>query len=142
MSAKPDRLRARHRAAPVRGPATPNEVRSLDVRIVESGTRERWLWNELIARYHHLGYKTLVGAQMRYTIHDRNSWPLAMFGFSTAAWKFAPCDRFIVWTLQLREKSLPLVVDNSRFLILSPHLNPRPRQCGWRYGSRRPSADR
>ena len=55
---------------------------------------------------------------MRYAVHDRDGWPLAMLGFSTAAWKLAPRDRFIGWTPQLREKSLPLVVDNPRFLIL------------------------
>ena len=26
-------------------------------------------------RYHYLGYRTLVGAQMRYAVHDRNGWP-------------------------------------------------------------------
>ena len=31
---------------------------------------------------------------------------------STAAWKLAPRDNFIGWTPQLREKNLPLVVDN------------------------------
>ena len=44
---------------------------------------------------------------MRYAIHDRDGWPLAMLGFSTAAWKFALRDRFIGWTPQLREKNLP-----------------------------------
>ena len=68
------------------------------------------------------GYKTLVGAQMRYAVHDRNGWPRAMLGFSTAARKLAPRDRFIGWTPQLREKNLPLVVDNPRFLIL-PWIN-------------------
>ena len=82
------------------------------------GTRESKLWNEFVARYHYLGYKTLVGAQMRYAVHDRNGWPLAMLGFSTAAWKLAPRDTFIRWTRQLREKNLPFVVDNPRFLIL------------------------
>ena len=82
------------------------------------GTRESKLWNEFVARYHYLGYKTLVGAQMRYAVHDRNGWPLAMLGFSTAAWKLAPRDTFIGWTRQLREKNLPFVVDNPRFLIL------------------------
>ena len=43
---------------------------------------------------------------------------VAMLGFSTAAWKLAPRDNFIGWTPQLREKNLPLVVDNPRFLIL------------------------
>ena len=43
---------------------------------------------------------------------------VAMLGFSTAAWKLAPRDKFIGWTPELREKNLPLVVDNPRFLIL------------------------
>ena len=43
---------------------------------------------------------------------------LAMLGFSTAAWTLAPRDRFIGWSRRHREKNLPLVVDNPRFLIL------------------------
>ena len=76
------------------------------------------LWNEFVARCHDLGFKTLVGAQMRYAVDDRNGWPLAMLGFSTAAWRLAPRDNFIGWTPEKREKNLPLVVDNPRFLIL------------------------
>ena len=41
-----------------------------------------------------------------------------MLGFSTAAWTLAARDRFIGWSRQMREKNLPLVVDNPRFLIL------------------------
>ena len=70
------------------------------------------------ASWHGRRYKTLVGAQMRYAVHDRNGWPIAMLGFSTAAWKLAPRDSFIGWTPRSREKNLPLVVDNPRFLIL------------------------
>ena len=99
-------------------PTTLDEVRPLDLRTVVRATREGKRWNEFVARYHYLGYKTLVDAQMRYAVHDRNGWPIAMLGFSTAAWKLAPRDRFIGWTPQLREKTLPLVVDNPRFLIL------------------------
>ena len=99
-------------------PTTLDQVRPLDLHPVVSGTREGRLWNEFVARYHYLGYRTLVGAQMRYAVHDRHGSPVAMLGFSTAAWKLAPRDRFIGWTPQLREKNLPLVVDNPRFLIL------------------------
>ena len=99
-------------------PTTLDEVRPLDLRTVVRETREGKLWNEFVARYHYLGYKTLVGAQMRYAVHDRNGWPLVMLGFSTAAWKLAPRDNFIGWTPQKRERNLPLVVDNPRFLIL------------------------
>ena len=99
-------------------PTTLDEVRPLQMRAVVHSTPEGRLWNEFVARYHYLGYKTLVGAQMRYAVHDRNGWPLAMLGFSTAAWKLAPRDNFIGWTAEKREKNLPLVVDNPRFLIL------------------------
>ena len=103
-------------------PTTLDDVRPLALRTVVRDTREGKRWNEFIARYHYLGYKTLVGAQMRYAVHDRNGWALAMLGFSTAAWKLAPRDHFIGWTPPLREKNLPLVVDNPRFLIL-PWIN-------------------
>ena len=103
---------------PFPAPTTLDEVRSLDLRTVVCGSREGKLWNEFVARHHYLGYKTLVGAQMRYTVHDRDGRPLAMLGFSTAAWRLAPRDCFIGWTPQLREKNLHLVVDNPRFLIL------------------------
>ena len=102
--------------APV--PTTLDEVRPLTLRPVVGRTRKGKRWNEFVARYHYLGYKTLVGAQMRYAVYHRDGWPLAMLGFSTAAWKLAPRDTFIGWTPQLREKNLPLVVDNPRFLIL------------------------
>ena len=41
-----------------------------------------------------------------------------LLGFSTAARKLAPRDRFIGWTPTLREKNLPKIIDNARFLIL------------------------
>ena len=36
----------------------------LSLQPVVGKTREGKRWNEFIARYHYLGYKTLVGAQM------------------------------------------------------------------------------
>ena len=99
-------------------PTALDEVRPLQMRTVVRGDRWGKLWNEYVARYHYLGYTTLVGAQMRYAVHASDGTPLAMLGFSTAAWKLAPRDRFIGWSQELREKNLPLVVDNPRFLIL------------------------
>ena len=99
-------------------PTTLDQVRPLELRTVAGRTPQGSLWNEFVARHHYLGYKTLVGAQMRYAVHDRHGHPLAMLGFSTAAWSLAPPDRFIGWTPTLRQKNLPLVIDNPRFLIL------------------------
>ena len=76
-------------------PTALDDVRPLDPRTVVRGTREGKLRNEFVARYHYLGHKTLVSAQMRYAVHDRDGWPLAMLGFSTAAGKLAPRDAFI-----------------------------------------------
>ena len=88
------------------------------MRTVVRGDRGGDCGTRYVARYHYLGYKTLVGAQMRYAVHASDGTPLAMLGFSTAAWTLAPRDRFIGWSRLQREKNLPLVVDNPRFLIL------------------------
>ena len=54
------------------------------------------LWNELIARYHYLGYVPLPGAQARYFI-EGNGQILGAIGMGAAAWKVAPRDDFIGW---------------------------------------------
>ena len=50
-------------APPVPAPTILDEVRPLDLRPVVRGTREGRLWNAFVARYHYLGYKTLVGTR-------------------------------------------------------------------------------
>ena len=75
------------------------------------------LWNELIERYHYLGYQPLPGAQIRYLVFG-GSHLLAALGFGAAAWKVAPRDRFIGWTAEQRKANLGQIVNNARFLIL------------------------
>ena len=60
---------------PFPAPTTLDEVRPLSLRPVARYMREGKRWNEFVARYHYLGYKTLVGAQMRYAVHDRHGAP-------------------------------------------------------------------
>jgi len=81
------------------------------------GTPLAQLWNEYIHRYHYLGLGTLVGPQVRYLIGGAGGW-LAAMGFSGAAWKLAPRDRWIGWTPVQRQARLPLVVNQTRYLIL------------------------
>jgi len=102
------------------------QLQALSLVLVTSASRQQSrLWNELIARYHYLGYKPLVGAQRRYLIHSRDGW-LGAVGFSAAAWKVAPRDLSIGWRAAVRQVNLHYVVCNSRFLILpwvrSPNL--------------------
>jgi hypothetical protein len=84
--------------------------------VVTAG-KESALWNEYIARYHYLGYRSLTGAQLRYLVHYRGE-ELACLGFGASAWKVAPRDRFIGWTDEQRKRRLQWVVGNARFLIL------------------------
>jgi hypothetical protein len=74
-------------------------------------------WNALIARYHYLGYTPLAGAQLRYLIGWQGG-VLGALGFGAAAWKVAARDRWIGWDRAARERHLPRVLNNARFLIL------------------------
>jgi len=83
-------------------------------------SEDRCLFRQYIQRYHYLGYKVPYGAQLRYFV--RSSQPprpvLACLLFTSAAWKMAPRDNYIGWSQTARQANLPLVVNNSRFLIL------------------------
>ena len=89
----------------------------LELHRVKGGTQESYLWNELIARYHYLGYSPLPGAQMRYLVYSRVGLVGAV-GFSAAAWKAGCRDDFLGWSSVTRQENLQLIVNNSRFLII------------------------
>jgi len=92
------------------------EMAGLRLELVRSRA-ESHLWNELIDRYHYLGYTALPGAQLRYLIQGAEQ-PLGCLGFGASAWKTAPRDQWIGWTAEQREKNLHLIVGNARFLLL------------------------
>jgi hypothetical protein len=75
------------------------------------------LFNELIQRYHYLGYSRMCGAQMRFFVHAQEHL-VGLLGFSAAAWRVAGRDDFIGWNDGQRTTHLHRVVNNSRFLIL------------------------
>ena len=81
----------------------------------------RALFKQYIHRYHYLGYRVPVGAQLRYFVRSRRSPDrplLACLLFTSAAWKMAPRDHWIGWDDLARRTNLPRVVNQSRFLIL------------------------
>jgi uncharacterized protein DUF4338 len=91
-------------------------VGPLQLRVVSSTPHER-LWDELVDRYHYLGYPTLVGPNLKIFVYGGER-RLACLSWSTAAWKVAARDQCIGWTPEVRVNNLPWVMDNSRFLIL------------------------
>ncbi len=92
-----------------------HELGTLQLSQVTSKTSR--LWNEYIHRYHYLGYTTLPGAQLRYFVMI-NGQIIALLGFGASAWQVAPRDNFIGWDHEQRQRGLPLIVNNARFLIL------------------------
>jgi len=76
------------------------------------------LFSHLLARHHYLGYRQPVGENLRYLITANNGRPLACVLFGSAAWKCADRDRFIGWNNEQRQRHLPLITNNQRFLIL------------------------
>ena len=58
-----------------------------------------------------------MNSSTRYLVTSQRQ-VLAVLGFGASAWKAAPRDRFIGWSVAQREARLHLVVNNARFLIL------------------------
>lgn len=73
-------------------------------------------WNQLMQRFHYLGSGPLCGAQLRYLIRCGHE-AVGGLAFSAAAWQLAGRDKWIGWSGEARRENLPLVVNNSRFLI-------------------------
>ena len=81
---------------------------------------QRLLFRELVGRHHYLGHKVPFGAHLRYLLYacrpERTV--VGCIQFSSAAWRMAVRDAWIGWDDATRERNLPEVVNNSRFLIL------------------------
>jgi hypothetical protein len=87
---------------------------------VLQGEADSARWCELVERYHYLGYRVPVGAQLRYLVHSARGGeqPLACLQWTSAAWKMAAREGWIGWSSEERARNLPYIVNNSRFLIL------------------------
>lgn len=87
-------------------------------RVAEVGARQRF--RELVDRYHPLGYKVPFGAHLQYLVWVSRPEPTVVgcLQFSSAAWRIQVRDRWIGWNDATRARYLPLVVNNSRFLLL------------------------
>src|SRR6266498_2566852 len=91
-------------------------VRPLQLQLLNDKA-ERRLFQQYLHRYHYLGYRIPVGAQLRYFVSCRQGRILACLLFTSAAWRMAPRDAWIGWDDQTRRANLSLVVNQSRFLI-------------------------
>ena len=93
-----------------------NDFDPVAVELVSGSDWER-LWDELVKKYHYLGYQRLLGHSLKYLafIHER---PVAALSWSAPALKLAARDCFIGWSAEQRERHLREVAGNSRFLVM------------------------
>jgi hypothetical protein len=78
---------------------------------------ERACFDQLIEKEHYLGNAQLVGEQLRYVAEYQGQW-VALMSWSAAAFKLKLREDWIGWSARQKRRRLPLVVNNSRFLIL------------------------
>ena len=98
-----------------------SEFEPLQLEVIQPGKDGRTcVWVEWIERYHYLGYRVPVGANLRYLVRSAQ-YPervLACLMWTSPAWKMAARDRWIGWSDTQRRHNLQLIVNNARFLIL------------------------
>jgi len=103
-----------------------NDLQPLRIEVLAEGHPDQGLFRFLLQRHHYLGLRNSVGENLKYVVRDRHGRPLACLLFGAAAWKARARDEWIGWTPEQRERTLPLLVNNTRFLILPwvrvPHL--------------------
>ena len=92
------------------------DLEPLTLRLVDKS--EGPLFRQLIQRYHYLGYRVPVGANLRYFVESGNGRVLAAMQCTSPAWKMAMRDQWIGWSPKQRTCNLQYIVNNSRFLIL------------------------
>lgn len=109
---------------PIRGAL--RDLRPLTVSVVAPGSPDLRLFNGLLAHGHYLGHRNTVGENLRYLVRDCQGRPVACALFGSAAWKCAERDTFLGWDRAARERNLPQLTNNTRFLVPDwvsvPHL--------------------
>lgn len=64
-----------------------------------------------------MSYRSPVGENLQYLARERTGRPVACLLFGAAAWQCADRDRHIGWDATTRAARLPLIANNTRFLI-------------------------
>lgn len=89
-------------------------IDGVQVRLIEPAERERF--DQLIIAEHYLQNCQLVGEQLRYVAEYQGQW-VALLCWSAGSFKLKLREEWIGWTERQKRRRLPLVVNNSRFLI-------------------------
>ncbi len=91
------------------------EVKPVELQLV-SQREQIQLWNEYVDRYHYLGYRKPFGCFLRYFVVG-GAGLLGCVLMAGAAKAIRVRDEWIGWSRSRRERNLPWVINNTRFLI-------------------------
>jgi len=94
------------------------DLTPLQISCVENASDQDRLFRCLLSTYHYLGLRNTVGESLKYLVHSRDGQPLACLLFGAAAWTCRARDAWIGWDVSARARNLPLVANNTRFLVL------------------------
>src|ERR1051326_9184135 len=100
---------------PLLSPAEQELLNAVTVRPIEP--HERKAFDELLVKEHYLHSAELVGEQLRYVAEYRGKW-LALLTWNAGAFNLRDREDWIGWSQAQKKRRLPLVVNNSRFVIL------------------------
>ena len=81
------------------------------------GHEEEEQWNALMREHHYLGFKGLIGEQIKYVATLRGEW-VALLGWAASSYRCLDRDQWIGWRGRDTHDRLKFIANNWRFLIL------------------------
>ena len=93
------------------------QLQPLRLGLVE-GKEDAALFRFVLARHHYLGFGNTVGENIKYLLRAQDGRAVGALLFGAAAWKCASRDAWIGWSGLQRQERLPLIANNTRFLIV------------------------
>lgn len=95
--------------------ADADELAKVTLRLIKESERAKW--NALVDQHHYLSSR-LVGRQLRYVAEKDKTW-VALLSVGEASTHLEDRDEHIGWDDVQRGRRLPLIGNNTRFVILS-----------------------
>lgn len=84
--------------------------------VLVNGTGDEEIWDHMVRTWHYLGYQQMIGQRIKYLVLSRGM-PIAAISFNRASFHIGVRDAWLGWGEEGRQKLLPHVVNNNRFLI-------------------------
>ena len=121
-------------------PNLPIDLQQVEVRPLV-GEEEKLKSSALLDAHHYLKDVRAVGERIRYGVFDSSGQWLGVLVFCAASRRLRARDKSIGWSDEQRRRRLPLVANNSRFLLLPDKTVPNLASRVLSLATRRLSAD-